>query len=202
MTNLVYKRVKTFSQDSFEYSQVNYLCKDNYVHIRLGRFGDKPQKICGFENKLTLLLTLVMRNKVSESLNLSQLKLSESKENYQEIWKQCVDCLKSSKEYKDIEYVIKTVYEDCKGIKLLPMYSIKHKPKNAFDLLGDCINLPDDANIFSVLECDMHYEFADILDFLFNNNVAIYIEPQHKVDDTKFVNKYTEIDTSYNLWED
>jgi len=199
MSNLVYKMVRTYAEHT-KVSMVDYLCKDRYIHIRLRRFGDKAQQLIGFEDKLTFLITTLILNKVDGILELSKVKLSESKENYQEIWKQCLECLKSSKEFKDIECVLKEVFKDYKGMKILPMYSLKNKPKNAFDLLGSCDNLPSTEMKF-ILDCDIRYNFLDIADFLFDNNLEIHIEKENIVDDSKFINKYKEKDDDYNLWE-
>ena len=199
MSNLVYKMVRTYAEHT-KVSTVDYLCKDKYIHIRLRKFGDKVQQLIGFEDKLTFLITTLMQNKVNSILELSKIKLSENKEKYQEIWKQCLECLKSSKEFKDIECVLKEVYQNYKGMKILPMYSLKNKPKNAFDLLGSCENIPSTEMKF-ILDCDIRYDFLDIADFLFDDNLEIHIEKENQVDNSKFINKYKEKDNCLSLWE-
>lgn len=198
MNNLDYKIVRKYAEHT-DFSATNYLCKDNYVHVRLKKYGDKPLHICGFEAKLTFLLTALIQLKVGSSLDLAMVDRAESKENYQEIWEHCLASLKSTKEYKDVEYVLKTVFANFKGVKILPMYSLKNKPKNAFSLLGGCDNFPC-AMMSDVLDCGMYYDFTDIVDFLLNNNVEVYIEEHTEVDDSKYINKYTEKVETIHLW--
>ena len=200
MSNLVYKLVKTYG-DGFSPSNVNYLCKDNYIHIRLDKFGAKPQHINGFEGKLTFLLTLLMQEKSKEIVYISQIDEWKDKAQYQKRWKECLEHLKSTKEYKDIEYVLKNTFDNFKGIKILPRYSLKHKPESAFDLLGGCDNLFN-KDMSYILDC-FKYDFMDIVEFLFDNNLEIYIEKVNKVDDSKYINKYKEKeDVGPNLWEE
>ncbi len=198
---LVYKFVRTLDETSFS-SDVNFLCKDNYVHIRLKRFGYKKEHISGFESKLTFLLTLMMINAVNEHITTVQAKLSQDKENYKELWESCLNCLKSSKEFKDLDWFLCTMFESYKGLKILPMYSLKYKPKNAYDLLGDCYGLSQ-LSIERLLRVELK---DDLYGFLFDNSLEIYIEESHDVDDSKFIKKHlinrtNKKETYINLWD-
>lgn len=199
MNNFDYKLVRRYDTQA-EFSSVNYLCKDNYVHVRLRRYGDKQMHISGFEAKLTFLLTFLINKVANDILSISMIKMSEDREKYQVIWNSCLDCLKTTKEYKDIECVLSTVMRNYKGIKILPMYSLKHGAKNAFDLLGECVDSPF-SKMTDVFDCGDIYGFGDIVDFLFNNNVEVYIENKTIIDDSKFIRKYAEKeDEVESLW--
>lgn len=199
--NLVYKFVRVL--DDFSYSSdVNFLCKDNYIHIRLKRFGHKKEHLVGFESKLTFLLTLMMNNAINHHITTLQAKLSQDKENYKKIWENCLECLKSTTDYILLEDVLRVMFKEYKGLKILPMYSLKYKPNNAFDLLGECYGLPTSTISIDYL---LRNEIKDDLyGFLFDNNVEIYIETKSNIDDSKFIKKHSKQkkEPYVNLWSD
>lgn len=191
MNKLVYRFSDTFSHRCWLEKQdvINYLYKDGYVHVRLATFGTKKECIVGFERKLTFYLTYLMQKEVQSILDLPSIKEARDKKNYQEIWKKCLECLKNSATYRLLdnyfeEYLGQFGY---KGIKILPVYSLKNKPKDAFDLLGEVKDAPSLKG----------FSYSD----LFRDSFEISIEEERIVDNSKFARKHKEksIDT-YQLW--
>ena len=197
MKNLVYKFVRTLNPEVFG-SNINYLYKDNYVHCRLGIYGDKKQRISGFESKLAFLLTFMMNESVNKHLSLSKIQFGDDKENYQEIWNQCLGLLKSMSAYQDLEYTLEKTLIGFKGIKILPMYSLKHKPKNAYELLGICKNMSSKVDLNYLLDVEIK---DDLYGFLFDENFEILIEEESVVDNSKFIRKHKEKKEDTNLWK-
>ena len=197
MNDLVYRFTNVFSERQ-NYAEVNYLCKDNFIHIRLRRFGDRVERISGFESKLTFLITLLMLNTFNQQITTEQLEMSNNKNNYQEIWKSCLESLKSSGNYKAIETFL-TQTLGAKGIKILPAYSLKKKPKNAYDLLGKCNNFSSEVLLSNLI--DTYINPFGIAEYLYNDNLEISIEKRREVDNSKFINKYKDKSNDINLWE-
>lgn len=191
MNKLVYRFSDSFSRRNWleEQDIINYLYKDGYVHVRLDTFGNEKERIVGFERKLAFYLTYVMQREVQSILDLPSIKEARDKNNYQEIWKKCLACLKNSSIYKALdsyfeEYLGQFGY---KGIKILPAYSLKNKPKDAFDLLGEVKDVPCLAGI----------SFSE----LFIDSFEISIEEERIVDHSKFARKHKEKSVNtYQLW--
>ena len=191
MNKLVYRFSDTLSPRCWIEKQdvINYLYKDNYVHVRLDTFGKEKELIVGFERKLAFYLTYLMQKEVQSILDLPSIKEARDKKNYQEIWKKCLACLKNSTTYKLLdeyfdEYLGQFGY---KGIKILPVYSLKNKPKDAFDLLGEVKDAPSLSGI----------SFCD----LFRDSFEISVEEERIVDHSKFARKHKEKSiNTYQLW--
>ncbi len=195
--DLKYKFVRTHNTSFFN-SGTNFLCKDGYVHIRLGRFGDKKQKVSGFEQKLTFLITYLINEVASGHFSTLEIQKSLDSSTYEEFFNKCLEILRGHFMYKDILYTIGEIFLNFKGIKILPYYSLKHKPKSAFDLLGSCSLVESDMNICDIFDLDIK---EDLYGFLFDDNFEIYIEEQTKIDESKYINKYKEKEDYIDLWK-
>ena len=191
MNKLVYRFSDAFPRRNLleEQDVINYLYKDGYVHVRLDTFGNEKERIVGFERKLAFYLTYLMQREVQSILDLPSIKEARDKKNYQEIWKKCLACLKNSTIYKALD----SYFEEhlgqfgYKGIKILPAYSSKNKPKDAFDLLGEVKDIPFLAG----------FSFSE----LFIDSFEISIEEERIVDHGKFNRKHKEKhNDTYQLW--
>lgn len=195
MNNLVYRFSKCIPGK--KYPDVNFLYKDKKVHVRLGFYGNKKQHIRGFEAKLAFFMTLSMQREVKSILDLPSIKEARDRNNYQEIWEKCLACLKQGAGYQYANDLFYCELPNYSGMKILPAYSLKNRPKDAFDLLGEVVGLDDESLKEELV-------FNDLKDLLFNDAVEISIEECKDVDNSKFVRKHTKdrekLSDAYQLW--
>ena len=172
MGKYVYSLVKELNQQR---EFVNYLCKDNYIHIRLRDFGNKKEVISGLEDKLTFYIVLQLNKLLPKYLEESLFDIT-NKDKYDEIFKACINKFKCSPEYTDLKLILHCLYPECLGINILPRYSKKDSYSTVLSKFGSVdLTLDDDFNVYK---------------FLTNESIFIVIDDKKKVNCTKYIKKY------------
>lgn len=97
-----------------------YLCKDNKIHIRLKQYN-KKEKISGFEQKLTFLITFILQDEILSQTNLYLSQLKENKNNSSGIeWDDFITMfINNSANIKELDRLLKTCILNYKGLLIL-----------------------------------------------------------------------------------
>ena len=180
---------------------VNYLCKDNYMHIRLKEFGNQKAVITGLEQKLTFLVTYLINSVCYNYVDKDLIRQAEDKSSFKDIWNICIGKFLISKEFRTILNELKSRYSECKGVKILPAYSKTSNYVDAFSAFGEVHNLT--LNI-SQQPLDEFLEFLDISldEYLFNEHIYLVVDEEQEIKNQKFIKKYeVKKSCSINLWE-
>jgi len=159
----------------------NYLCKDNYVHIRLKNYGNKKEVISGFESKLTLLVTYLAG---CITLNMSTF------DETSDIWSACISKLLLTSDFRTVSNACNYMFEKYKGIKILPAYSKKKYKNHSLAFLGSVSNMIDSSDD-SYLDTFLTELDISLLDYLFNENIYLIVDVKQKIHNEKYARKYS-----------
>lgn len=187
--NLVYSLIYMPSISSDK--TINYLCSDNKVHIRLKKYGIKPEIISGFENKLSFLLTFSL-NEFCNHFYMSKdlLRHVNENKNFKDIWLDIMKEFKTKYNSFGIDDCLSNNILYYEGLKILPIYYKKFKLTNALDLIGECYNLKnklfDDNPTKNFLD---YFKLSSLDEYLFNDAIVIQISKKLKINNSKFINK-------------
>ncbi len=190
MSKYVYSLVKELNNSSSKL--VNYLCKDNYIHVRLRDFGNKKEVISGLEDKLTFYLVWEFDRLLPQYLEESLFDITK-KEKYDEIFESCVKKFVCSDEYSEMKLVLHCIYPNCLGVNILTRYS----RKDTYDTIL--------AKFGSVYMSSSDEEFEDFIgmslyQFLRDENIFLVVDTKKKVNCIKYIKKYA--NKSKGLWEE
>lgn len=181
MKDLTYKLIYTPSNESYyllEESDINFVCSDGKIHIRLRDYGDKEEVISGFINKLTYLVTYLVNYMVNSN-----------PERYNSTDK----LLESSTEIINNSigrFIGLTIHNDnYKGIKISKNYrKVKH-----YDILG---GIPTELCPYSngkdkcSIDLFLRTFGINLHDYLFNDAYEVVIcKNDKKSNYNKFLNK-------------
>lgn len=189
-----------------ESTNVNYLYKDNKVHVRLSRFGHRYQIISGFEGKLSFLVTFLINDFVAKSMMSKNLIDRASKDKDNKVLKEMIDSFeRNSKDYKAVkENISEYMHRDNLTFKIVP-FDYK-RLKTSLDKIGECYNLYIDnscSNISGLYLFMLYFNIdSSINSFLFDDCYYIEITRRSvKVNNQKFIKKHAEKENDYvKLW--
>ena len=185
MNKYVYNLVIRLNKSSN--SDVNYLCKDNFIHIRLRDFGNKKEIISGLEDKLTFYVVWTLNKSLSQYLEEDISKIT-NKDKYDELWNKVMNKYYESFEFQFINSILQIHYPNMKGIKILPRYSKKDDYKTVLSKFG------------TIVGDQILFENSDIITrTLLDENVSIVIDKDRDVNCIKYIKKYA--NKTVSLWE-
>lgn len=188
MSKYVYSLVKELNVD---YDRVNYLCKDNLLHVRLRDFGKKKEIISGLEDKVTFYIVWIMNKMLSTYLDVSIFDIS-NKDKYKEIFDSCLIKFKESEDCRVLAFCVRQMYPSCKGLSILPRYSKLDKYDTVLSLFGNV-----NTSTSSTFE---QFIGISIYKYLCDESVFLVVDAKKKVNCTKYLKKYAK-KSKNSLWE-
>lgn len=186
MSKYVYSLVREFTNE--DSTPVNYLCKDNYIHIRLRDFGNHKEVISGIEDKLTFYVVSLLNKLLPQYIEESLFDIA-NKEKYDEIFKSCLNKFRCSDEYNEIKLVLHCLYPNCLGVTILPKYSKKDTYDTVLSMFGNIGN--DNLDLCSKIT---------LWELLSDENTFIVVDTKKKVNCIKYIKKYA-VKKDKSLWE-
>lgn len=184
--------VKLVFDPTIKKTQINPVCSDGKLHIRFRDFKNE-EIIDGFEKKLTLILTALVRDKVS--IKMGDLVNS----SFKSIWNDSIQQLTLNETYNKLIKSMQNQICDYSFdmIKLTPNYRRK--------------SYTNPWRQFGSVECDYSILFSELsteqlVNIILDNRYYFVIEkPTTREPDKKFLNKKhkkkcVEKYTTLNLW--
>ena len=193
-----------------------YTCIDNKIHVRLRQYKES-EKISGFVNKLTFLLTFLIDRQVA-GYSPDYIKdiwksiESQGKEKAKQFFNDTIIRLQNTPEYHLIENTVSLNIIDCIGIEITPVYAKKVLVTLMAEQFGfipeirHLTNMPYTNWLVGFLE-SIHLNLEE---YLFNDNFEIWLTDKSsnvakatKKYRTKVARKTSSLSdkNSFTLWE-